>query len=96
MEEEGNTENNKKKLYQLNESTGMDTLGTDGKPTWASYEDFDKNVCNANWYNSLGQKIVIEIATNKFVGMSAIAKFGDYAYNLHSREIIPRNLAIMI
>lgn len=80
----GDTEEAQRKLYALNEMTNMETLGTDGTPAWASFEDFQQRVCRADWYKPAGQMVVIDTATGDWAAMSAISRFDDYAYNLHT------------
>jgi GNAT superfamily N-acetyltransferase len=84
MQELGNTEEAQRKLYLLNETTNMETLGTDGERTWESFEDFQKSVCQSDWYQSGGQIVVIDTATGDWVAMSAIAFLTGkgHAYNL--------------
>lgn len=84
MEGLGNTEEAQRKLYLLNETTGMETPGTDGSPTWASFEDFQQSVCQPDWYRPGGQMVVIDKTNGDWAAMSAISRFGDYAYNLHT------------
>lgn len=80
----GNTEEAQRKLYVLNETTGMEIPGTDGAPSWASFEDFRQSVCQADWYRPDGQMVVIDTTTGEWAAMSAISRFDDYAYNLHT------------
>jgi GNAT superfamily N-acetyltransferase len=82
----GDTQEAQRKLYQLNETTGMETPGSGGQPSWLSFEDFQKKVCQAEWYKPDGQKIAIDAATGDWAAMSAITCFEgtDYAYNLHT------------
>ena len=80
----GNTEEDQRRLYVLNETTGMETMGTDGVPSWASFEDFQQSVCRSDWYRPDGQMVVIASTTGDWAAMSAIARFDDYAYNLHT------------
>lgn len=84
MEELGNTEEAQRKLYNLNDSTSKTTPGTEGESPWVSFEDFQKNVCQSDWYMPGGQKVVIDSSTGTWVAMSAITRFKDtdYAYNL--------------
>ena len=86
MEALGNSEEAQRKLYELNEATGMDDPGSGGEPSWASFEDFQKRVCQAEWYKPCGQKIVVDTKTGQFVAMSAITVYegSDHAYNLHT------------
>lgn len=80
----GNTEEAQHKLYLLNETTGMETLGADGAPSWNSFEDFQQRVCRSDWYRPDGQLVVIDSTTGDWAAMSAITRFDDYAYNLHT------------
>lgn len=80
----GNTEEAQRKLYALNDTTDRQTLGADGVPSWLSFEDFQQSVCRADRYKPAGQMVVIDTATGDWVAMSAISRFDDYAYNLHT------------
>ena len=86
MEGLGDTEEAQRKLYALNDSTDRETMGASGEPNWESFEDFQKSVCQSEWYKPAGQKVVLEPASGEFVAMSAITRFEgvDYAYNLHT------------
>jgi GNAT superfamily N-acetyltransferase len=84
MEALGNTEETQRKLYALNDSAAAETPGSIGVHPWVSFEDFQKEVCQSNWYKPSGQFIAIDTQTNLWAGMSAITRFEgmDYAYNL--------------
>jgi GNAT superfamily N-acetyltransferase len=84
MEALGNTEEAQRKLYNLNETTSMTEPGRDGERSWDSFEDFQKRVCQADWYRPDGQIVAIDTATGTWAAMSAITRFegNDYAYNL--------------
>jgi GNAT superfamily N-acetyltransferase/RimJ/RimL family protein N-acetyltransferase len=86
MEDLGDTEEAQRKLYILNETTGIDEPGTDGEPSWDSFEDFQKRVCQSDWCKPGGQMVVIDKATGAWAAMSAITRLegNDYAYNLHT------------
>lgn len=84
MEELGNTEEAQRKLYALNDATDADVPGREGEHSWSSFEDFQKRVCQMDWYRPGGQKVVIDTATGEWVAMSAISRFEDHAYNLHT------------
>jgi RimJ/RimL family protein N-acetyltransferase len=84
MEELGDTEADQRKLYALNDKTGMDIPDMDGQHSWATFEDFRESVCRASWYRPGGQMVVIDTATGDWAAMSAISRFGDHAYNLHT------------
>jgi GNAT superfamily N-acetyltransferase/RimJ/RimL family protein N-acetyltransferase len=91
MEELGNTEEAQRKLYRLNDATSKSTPGTEGESPWLSFEDFQKNVCQTDWYIPAGQKVVIDTTTGAWAAMSAITRFKDtdYAYNLMTGVDIP-------
>lgn len=86
MEELGNTEDAQRKLYALNNTTGLETPGAEGMQFWLGFKDFQKKVCQASWYTPAGQMVVIDTATGEWVAMSAITRFegSHYAYNLHT------------
>lgn len=84
MEDLGDTEEAQRKLYTLNDETNLDVPGRNGEHTWSSFEDFQKRVCMEEWYKPGGQKIVIDKATGDWVAMSAISRFQNHAYNLHT------------
>ena len=84
MEELGNTEEAQRKLYMLNDTAASDTPGSDGEHPWGSFEDFQKSVCQSDWYKPGGQMVVVDTATGAWAAMSAITRLegNDYAYNL--------------
>jgi RimJ/RimL family protein N-acetyltransferase len=84
MEALGNTEEAQRKLYLLNDTAASETMGGLGEHSWASFEDFQKRVCQSDWYIPGGQIVVIDTATGTWAAMSAITRLQgtDYAYNL--------------
>jgi RimJ/RimL family protein N-acetyltransferase len=86
MQELGNTEEAQRKLYDLNETTGMDIPGSSGEPYWGSFENFQQSVCQSYWYKPDGQMVVIDTNNGVWAAMSAITRLegADYAYNLHT------------
>lgn len=86
MAELGNTPEAQQALYRLNDATARDIPGTGGEPSWASFEDFQSSVCQADWYIPDGQKLAIDTANGAFAALSAITRppGADYAYNLHT------------
>ena len=84
MDELGNTEEAQRHLYTLNDETNLDVPGRNGEHTWSSFDDFKERVCQTDWYKSGGQKVVIDAATGDWVAMSAISRFQNHAYNLHT------------
>ncbi len=84
MEELGNTEEAQRHLYLLNDETNMDVPGRNGERTWSSFEDFQKRVCQKDWFKPGGQIIAFDISNGNWVAMSAISRFQNHAYNLHT------------
>ena len=84
MGELGNTEEAQQHLYALNDETNLGVPGRNGERTWSSFEDFQKRVCQADWYKPGGQIMAIDTATGRWVAMSAISRFQNHAYNLHT------------
>ena len=84
MHELDNTEAAQRRLYALNDTAAAETPGADGEHPWASFEDFQKGVCQSDWYIPEAQFIVINNTTGDWASMSAITRFQgtDYAYNL--------------
>lgn len=84
MAELGNTEEAQRKLYKLNDTAASETMGGQGEHSWASFEDFQKQVCQSNWYAPSGQILIIDTANGAWAAMSAITRLQgtDYAYNL--------------
>jgi RimJ/RimL family protein N-acetyltransferase len=84
MEELGNTEEAQRHLYTLNDETNLDVPGRNGEHIWSSFDDFKERVCQTDWYKPGGQKVVIDTTTGDWVAMSAISRFQNHAYNLHT------------
>jgi GNAT superfamily N-acetyltransferase len=84
MEALGNTEEVQRKLYILNDAASITTPGAEGEHPWASFEDFQKSVCQSDWYMPGGQMVAIDTATGAWAAMSAITRRegNEYAYNL--------------
>lgn len=84
MEALGNSEEMQRRLFALNQANVIDTMGSEGEPSWQDFEDFQRRVCGAAWYRPAGQKVVIDTASGKWAAMSAITRFEgqDFAYNL--------------
>jgi GNAT superfamily N-acetyltransferase len=91
MEAMGNTEEAQRKLYALNDSAVINTLGQDGEHAWASFEDFQKSVCQSDWYKPAGQIVAIDTSTGAWAAMSAITHMEGrlYAYNLFTGVDLP-------
>jgi GNAT superfamily N-acetyltransferase len=84
MEALGNTEDAQRKLHALNDAASASTPGQEGEHAWTSFEDFQKSVCQSDWYKPGGQIVAIDSATGDWAAMSAITRLegNDYAYNL--------------
>lgn len=82
MERLGNGEEAQRRLFELNATAASQTPGTDGARPWASFEEFQRSVCQSDWYRPGGQFVVIDSATGEWAAMSATSRFGDFAYNL--------------
>lgn len=74
MEALGDTEEAQRKLYALNISTGMDTPRSNGESAWDTFDDFQKRVCQADWYKPAGQIIAIDTATGDWAAMCALTR----------------------
>ena len=86
MEELGNTQEAQQKLYQLNNSTAMERLLNEGERYWGSFEEFQRDVCQSDWYLPAGQLIAIHANSGDWAAMSAVTRFpgSDHAFNLHT------------
>jgi L-amino acid N-acyltransferase YncA/RimJ/RimL family protein N-acetyltransferase len=84
MAEQGDTRAAREKLFALNNEAAATDPGSDGIPPWATFEEFEKDVCHSYWYHPDSQIIAIEKATGKWAAMSAITVFqgADHAFNL--------------
>ncbi|HSB65906.1 MAG TPA: GNAT family N-acetyltransferase [Anaerolineales bacterium] len=84
MAEQGDTQAARGKLFALNCSVAATDPGSDGVPPWASFEEFERDVCSSYWYHPDSQIVAIDTNTGAWVAMSAITVFqgADHAYNL--------------
>ena len=84
MADLGDTQDARRKLFVLNNSASATDPGSDGIPPWASFEEFEKDVCNSSWYRPEAQIVAIDTHTGEWAAMSAITVFSgaDHAYNL--------------
>jgi GNAT superfamily N-acetyltransferase len=97
MEELGNTHEAQRKLYALNDAASASTPGQAGEHAWASFEDFQKSVCQSDWYKPAGQIVAIDTASGAWAAMSAITRKVPgtgmqgraYAYNLFTGVDLP-------
>jgi RimJ/RimL family protein N-acetyltransferase/L-amino acid N-acyltransferase YncA len=84
MAELGDTPDARRKLYTLNNNASATDPGSDGIPPWASFEEFDRDVCSSSWYHPDAQIVAIDTQNGEWAAMSAITVFesADHAYNL--------------
>jgi mycothiol synthase len=84
MAELGDTEEARRKLFTLNNNASATDPGSDGIPPWASFEEFERDVCTSSWYHPDAQIIAIDTSNGEWAAMSAITVFegSDHAYNL--------------
>ena len=84
MAELGDTDEARRKLYALNNSAAATDPGSDGIPPWASFEEFERDVCTSSWYHPDAQIVAIDTSNGEWAAMSAITVFegSDHAYNL--------------
>ncbi len=84
MDKLGDTPQARRKLYALNNGAAATDPGSNGIPPWASFEEFDRDVCNSSWYHPDAQIVAIDTQSGEWAAMSAITVFdgSDHAYNL--------------
>jgi L-amino acid N-acyltransferase YncA len=84
MAEVGDTEEARRKLFALNNGAAATDPGSGGIPPWASFEEFERDVCNSSWYHPDSQIVAIDSHSGQWAAMSAITVFdgADHAYNL--------------
>lgn len=91
------TEENRRKLYELNKTNALDTPGTDG--TFAPFSLFAERIFIASWYRPEGQ--IIAADGDRWVGMTAVGHFPetDSAYTMHTgvlKEYRGRQIALAL
>jgi GNAT superfamily N-acetyltransferase len=91
MEELGDTQEAQRQLYLLNNTTALAVPGSGGEPVWDSFEDFQKSVCQSDWYRPGGQFVAIDTANGAWAAMCAISRFAgnEYANTLHIGVDLP-------
>jgi GNAT superfamily N-acetyltransferase len=94
LAEVGVTDENKRKLYEVNRAAALDNPGNDG--TFPDFDAFSKNVFEASWFRADTQILVAQ--GERWVGISAIAIYpaDHYASNAFTgvlREYRGRGLA---
>ncbi len=76
---EGNTPEVQFKLYTLNNQTAQDNPAADKREPFPTFEIFQHQVFNADWFNPNGQFLAID--GDKYVGLGAVALDGGIAYS---------------
>lgn len=79
LAEAGVTDGNKRRLYEVNRATALDSTGSDG--TFPDYYAFSKNVFDASWFRADTQ--ILAALEDRWVGLSAIGIYPEdnHAYN---------------
>lgn len=93
----GNTEANRRALYELNKRNAEDIPGYEG--TFPRFEDFTKYVFEASWFRAQGQILAADGA--RWVGLSALGYFAqtNSTYNMHTgvlKEYRGRKIALVL
>lgn len=91
---EGLTDANKRALYELNRATALDV--PDSEDTFLPYENFDRQVFQASWFDPPGQ--ILALDGDRFVGLGALSvnatdHTGGNAFTGVDREYRGRGLA---
>lgn len=84
MAELGDTQEAHRRLYALNNNAAATDPGSDGIAPWATFEEFERDVCSSYWYRPEAQIVAIDTGSGEWAAMSAITVFdgADHAYNL--------------
>ncbi len=84
MAELGDTQEARRKLFSLNNDAAASDPGSDGVSPWASFEEFERDVCTSYWYHPDAQIVAIDSHNGEWAAVSAITVFegSDHAYNL--------------
>jgi GNAT superfamily N-acetyltransferase len=79
LAEAGVTDENKRKLYEVNRTTFLESSGSDG--TFSDFDSFSKDVFDASWFRADTQ--ILASLSDRWVGLAAIAIYtaDNYAYN---------------
>jgi GNAT superfamily N-acetyltransferase len=93
----GNTEENQRKLYEVNKRNALDIPGSEG--TFPRFEDFRQFVFQASWFRPQGQ--ILAADGERWVGLSAVGYFANTnsAYNMHTgvlKEYRGRKIALAL
>lgn len=93
----GNTEEAQRKLYEINRRYAFDIPGRE--PTFAPFEQFKREVFEADWYRAEGQLVAAD--GERWIGMSAFGYFSasNAMYNMLTgveREYRGRKIALAL
>ncbi len=93
----GNTEENQRKLYELNKRNSLDIPGSEG--TFPRFEDFQKFVFGASWFRAEGQ--ILAADGERWVGLGAVGYFcnTNSTCNMHTgvlKEYRGRQIALAL
>ncbi len=69
----GDTDEVRRKLYDLNAALARDSPGRDGD--FFPFEQFQKTVCSASWYRPDGQ--IVAVTGDSWIGMAAVGYFAN-------------------
>lgn len=97
LAEVGDTEANRRKLYDVNKYAALDIPGFEGE--FPRFEDFSKYVFQASWFRADGQ--ILAVDGERFVGLGAVGYFPttNSADNMHTgvlKEYRGRKIALAI
>jgi GNAT superfamily N-acetyltransferase len=93
----GNTEENQRKLYEVNKRNSLDIPGSEG--TFPRFEDFSKFVFQASWFRPQGQ--ILAADGDRCIGLGAVGYFvnTNSTYNMHTgvlKEYRGRKIALAL
>ena len=93
----GNTEENRRKLYEVNNRNALDIPGYEGE--FPRLKDFSQYVFQASWFRAEGQ--IIAADSECWVGLGAVGYFvaTNSAYNMHTgvlKEYRGRKIALAL
>ena len=93
----GNTEENQRKLWEINRRDALDIPGYEGDfPRW---QDFSKHVFQASWFSAAGQ--IFAADGEQWIGLAAVGYFKNTnsCYNMHTgvfKEYRGRKIALAL
>lgn len=97
LAEVGNTEENQRKLYEVNKRCALEIPGWEGE--YPRFEDFRKNVFQASWFRAEGQNLAAD--GERWIGLGAVGYFAktNSTYNMHTgvlKEYRGRKIALAL